>query len=246
MAIDMNLIATLLGQGFTHEQIVAMTIAGEGKKEKKKKKVEEIKEKKTEGMKFVTPFKMSEVVEMYNALESDRDRLYVIISVHTAYRVSDIVKLKFKDIRKNMIVLIEEKTKKQRSVEVHERVKQELLKFKNFKDEDFCFPSRQGNGHITRQTAHNIIVDAAQKIGLITREEEAVDFTGRRTKINSELRYGTHSLRKAFGRYLWETGHDITIIMEHYGHSSPSITRVYLGIDQDDKNKITRLINYGV
>jgi integrase len=244
MAIDMNLIATLLGQGFSHEQIATM-IAGENKElVKPKKKKKEVVEKKRDGMKYVTPFKMKEVVDIYNALESNRDRLYVIISVHTAYRVSDIVQLKFKDVRKQSIVLIEGKTKNKRIVEVHDRIKEELEKFANCDDNDYCFPSRQGNGHITRQTAHNIVVNAAEKIGLISRTEAKNE--RRQGNIDSELRYGTHSLRKAFGRFLWENGYDITIIMEHYGHSTPNITRTYLGIDQEDKNKVTRLINYGV
>ena len=52
-----------------------------------------------------------------------------------------------------------------------------------------------------------------------------------------------HSLRKTFGYHAWKKGTPPAVIMTIYNHSSLDITKRYLSIDQDDKDKVFLEIN---
>lgn len=51
---------------------------------------------------------------------------------------------------------------------------------------------------------------------------------------------GTHSFRKTFGRQLYKDGVNIEIISQLFNHSSERNTRHYLGIEQEDLDKVVR------
>jgi len=74
---------------------------------------------------------------------------------------------------------------------------------------------RQGrNRPITRVRAYDILREAAQHCEL------------------SEI--GTHTLRKTFGYWVYhENEKDIALLQDIFGHSSPYITKKYIGINQE-------------
>ena len=57
--------------------------------------------------------------------------------------------------------------------------------------------------------------------------------------INLKGHFGSHSLRKTWG-YIQrkEFGMPIELIQERYKHSSPAITRLYLGIEREEVEEI--------
>ena len=61
---------------------------------------------------------------------------------------------------------------------------------------------------------------------------EAADAVGYKESLSC------HTLRKTFAYWLYmDTGGDIVMVQEVLGHADPSITRRYIGIDQQKKEK---------
>ena len=145
----------------------------------------------------------------------------LLCGVNTGFRISDILKLKVKDVLnydrtvKSHIEIIEEKTKKHKRCKINSVLADELYRYtKNMEMEDYIFKSRNGkNKPITRVRAYTILNTAAKNIGL----EEV----------------GTHTLRKTFGYWFYKETKDIALLQQLFNHSSPSITLKYIGINQD-------------
>jgi integrase len=146
---------------------------------------------------------------------SDRDVLVFMIGINTGLRVSDIVKLKVKEVRgKDNFLILEGKTKKPRRVNV-EMIKKEISDYTEGMDpERYLFQSQKGHSHITTTQVYRIL-------------EAAADYLGRDD-------VGTHTMRKTFGYHHYKRFKDVAILQEIFNHSAPSITKRYIGIRQDE------------
>ena len=87
----------------------------------------------------------------------------------------------------------------------------------------FLFPHTNKNIPITRTQAFRII-------------KEAADY------YNISGVISCHSLRKTFGYHAWKQGVPPVLLVTVFNHSSFNITKRYLGIEQDDKDKIFKKI----
>lgn len=117
---------------------------------------------------------------------STRDCLMFMIEISSALRISDILKLKVKDVwdgkrPTEFISLNEKETGKAKRFPVTKNLYKAIILFMNkyeYEQEDFLFQSRKGNGEvITRQRVATIL-------------SEAVDYVGIKEPIT------THSMRK--------------------------------------------------
>ena len=156
-----------------------------------------------------------------------RNHLLIVIGVHTALRISDLLRLTWDDVYDfdrncfhKSITITEKKTGKAKTVALNNNILAALrICEKATKRGDFLFASRKGrNRAISRIQAYRIIRAAA----------DALAFA---------YRVSCHSLRKTFGYHLWKSGISSTVIMEIYNHSNYAVTRRYLGVCQDDKNE---------
>ncbi|MDR3295387.1 MAG: tyrosine-type recombinase/integrase [Clostridiales Family XIII bacterium] len=155
-----------------------------------------------------------------------RNHVLVVLAVHTALRVGDLLSLTWDDMydfRKNRvhksIRVTEKKTGKAKSVALHRDAVRAL--------ELFAGSARQGRSlfenprtgkAISRVQAYRVVRAAAEELGM--------------------GRVSCHSLRKTFGYFAWKGGRPLAVIMEIYNHSSLAVTRRYLGVAQDDKDKV--------
>lgn len=175
-------------------------------------------------MNFVQPirdkFKIEEIKT--ELLKSGyRDYLLFVTGINTGLRISDLIKLKVKNVRNlTHIVIKETKTGKAKRFLINSYLKEKFEEYiKNLPDEEYIFKSRQGNNrHITRVQAYRIINNAVRKTGILEN-------------------IGTHTLRKTFGYHHYQMHKDIAILQDIFNHSAPSISLRYIGINDDMRDK---------
>ncbi len=163
---------------------------------------------------------------------SVRNDALICIGLYTGLRVSDILSLRWCDVMdddlkkfKKHIELIESKTGKFKQIAISKPIKTALkakLKTnKNVTPQTYIFVSNRGvNEPISRVHAYRIVKNAV------------------RDCVENSSHISTHSLRKTFGYYAWKQGVQPALLMDLFNHSSYQITKRYLGIDQDEKDKI--------
>lgn len=145
---------------------------------------------------------------------ADRDVFLFLIGINSGLRMSDIVKLKKKDVisSKNPRI-VEQKTGKTRILYLSSL--QELIQdyTKDLKPEDYLFPSTK-SGHLEVNTVYQMF----QKVAALLDRDDI----------------GTHTLRKTFGYHYYKKTKDVATLMEIFGHSSEKITKRYIGINEDE------------
>ena len=175
-------------------------------------------------MKLVQPIRSKEVVsQMGEELKEMNDKYFVMfrIGVTSGLRISDILNLKVKDIKKERIDVVEKKTGKTRTFKLKSKTKELCMDFieaNNLKDNDYIIYSNKKDSEgnikpISRQQAHHVLNLVAKKLGI-----EDV---------------GTHTLRKTYGYHHYMQNKDVVALQKAFNHSAPSTTLAYIGIDQD-------------
>src|SRR5665647_808071 len=145
-----------------------------------------------------------------------KNYMMFVVGINTGLRISDILNLKVVDVRdKTHITLIEQKTKKPKRFRINTNLKNEIDKYiTNMRDDEYLFQSQKGvNKPITRVQAYRILNKAGERVGL------------------GEI--GTHTLRKTFGFHFYQKTKDVALLHKLFNHSAPSVTLLYIGINQD-------------
>ena len=171
----------------------------------------------------------NDFLSLISKMESNKDykfTLLISIGVYTGLRISDLLQLKYSDILYNSILTINErKTNKVRRIKLNDDLKNIVeriyLKQGGDKLNDLIFVNRFGEKPIDRSYVNT-------KLKQI--------FSYYKTKIDGNV--SSHLFRKTLGRKVMEvnkySGESLILLMELFGHSSPSITKRYLGIrDQE-------------
>ena len=169
-------------------------------------------------MKSVEPIrKLSDIEKIKKYLSiNPRDRLLFIFGINTGLRISDILKLKVKDVKnKRHLIVTEQKTNKIKKVLIMNELKLEIKEYiKDKKGDTYLFESAQTRNPISRIQAYRIINNACKK-----------------KHIKGNI--GTHTLRKTFGYHFYQKTKDIALLQNIFNHSSPKVTLRYIGINQD-------------
>jgi len=167
---------------------------------------------------YVQPIRDPELItdiKKYLRETNERNYILFVLGINTGLRISDILKLRVKDVRGTHISMRETKTGKQKRILINPTLKNELKGYIEGKDGDeYLIKSRQGyNKPISREMAYKLLNQAAKVFGL----EEI----------------GTHTMRKTFGYHHYLKYKNIALLMDIFNHSSERITLRYIGVNQD-------------
>lgn len=155
-----------------------------------------------------------------------KDYLLITLGCYFGLRISDLLKIKWKDIQdKNEFILIEQKTKKTRRITINQNVNQAVnfcsneLKSKNkFNEHNYIFANRWG---------------AMLTISYINKRLKFI-FIKYNVRVQNP---SSHTLRKTFGKRIYEADtrseRALVYLSEIFSHSSISTTRKYIGITQE-------------
>ena len=167
-----------------------------------------------------------------------RNALLITLGLNTALRISDILRLKWESVYdferkeyKSHICIVEQKTGKNTQIYINRNVADALQAYKMslkskkkvIQPSDYLFCHSNKNVPISRVQAFRVIKDAAEYYnipGVIS----------------------CHSLRKTFGYHAWKQGVSPVLLVTIFNHSSFYVTKRYLGIEQDDKDKVFKKI----
>lgn len=151
----------------------------------------------------------------------------IIVGINSGLRISDLLLMKHKHLSGDYIELHEKKTGKYRRIKINENIKDAYNIFINkegvINDADtFLFISQKGTVYNVR-SINRIIKDILKPK-------------------SSDLNISTHTLRKTFGRRVFENNSEseksLIYLSDIFNHSSISITRRYLGIRQEEISDI--------
>ena len=156
---------------------------------------------------------------------------YIIFSINTGLRVSDVMSIKHSDLKDlksgDYLNITEQKTKKVRKIQINDKIiesylylSKKLQERSNYKPDDYIFKSQKN------------MVFATVSINRILKTV----FAGYCRNIS------THSLRKSFGRRVYEANmrseHALILLSDIFQHSNTAITRRYLGLRQEEIDNV--------
>ena len=163
----------------------------------------------------------------YLKLRSDRDALLFMFGIYSGLRISDIIKLRVRDVRgRDRIVVKETKTGKDKTIKINHALRKSIAAYvQDKKDYEVLFKSRQGiNKPVSRQQAYNIINSAGKHFGL--------------------EHIGTHTMRKTFGFHIYQKTKNITLVQKLLNHSSPEFTLTYIGMTEKAMEDAVETLDY--
>ena len=148
--------------------------------------------------------------------------LYIITAINTGLRVSDLLTVTFAQLRAGVITLKEKKTGKNRTVKVNANILEALNNLQRKNQSGFVFVSQKG-GVFTVQQINRLLKKAF-------------------IKLLPDNCISSHSLRKTFGRRVYENAnrseHSLQLLSELFNHSTIKMTRIYLGLKQEEFNDV--------
>ena len=167
-----------------------------------------------------------------NDEKSLRDLLILELFYATGIRISELVSIRFRDIRiEEGIIHVVGKGSKERIVMIGSDAKITLRRYQTFLYErqiacnnHYLFPaiyrnSKSGNSHMASRTVFNVVKKYLRKV-------------------SNDEKLSPHSLRHTFATHMLDNGADLMAIKDLLGHSSLSSTQVYTHLQPEKLKKI--------
>jgi len=158
----------------------------------------------------------------------DKYAILFYFGVSSGLRISDILSLKVEDVYgKSKILMREQKTGKIKEFPLNDGLKEMMWDYTRGRDpKDWVFEGRQ-HRQLERSQVYRRINEAAQALGI-------------------DANVGTHTMRKTFGYHHFRQFNNITLLQTIFNHTSPDVTKRYIGITQDEINESYLALNLDV
>jgi len=173
--------------------------------------------------KLPTIFSRSDLIKLFEAADTLRNRILLITAYSAGLRLSELVSLKPEHIESGRKLIRVEKGKgnKDRYTLLSDKLLKELkIYWKRYHPKEYLFyPTGNPHKPLGKNMAYKVFTRAKKKAGLTV---------GR----------GIHSLRHSFATHLLEDGVDLYSIKTFLGHSSIHNTMIYLRLTQNRIKKI--------
>lgn len=163
-------------------------------------------------------------------LEKEKDykfMLLISLGCFLGLRISDIKQLRWVDLYENdNLSISEKKTGKFRKLIINEDLRDIInIAYQNLcvNQEELIFQNRFGKGAISTQYINRKLKEIFNRYSL-------------------RIQASSHTLRKSFGRKVYQnhnqSEHSLVLLMNIFNHSSIQITRLYLGLRQEEINNV--------
>lgn len=163
---------------------------------------------------------------------SERMFLLFEMGIHTGLRISDLVRLRKRNVIGEWIEMEEKKTGKITRIPLNATIREIIQDRCRYMDPDqYLFvstiPARDGHPKpITTRCAYNDVRLIADRFRLGDR-------------------IGCHTLRKTFGYWHYKNNKDLEILRQWFNHATQSVTLRYIGMDDEEKRKSVQGFNPG-
>lgn len=156
-----------------------------------------------------------------------RNHALIIMGAYTALRIVDLLGLRWDEVYDSEqekfyshVRLIEKKTGKRKTIALNPQAITAL---------QLCLPEREGEFIFGNNRKTKRPISRVQAWRIIRATAYAVNAAGQ---------ISCHSLRKTFGYFAWREGVQPVMLMDIFNHTSFEVTRRYLGISQDDRDRV--------
>lgn len=174
--------------------------------------------KRKQAKKLPTIFSRSDLIKLFDAADTLRNRMMLITAYSAGLRVSELVALKPEHIEsgRKLIRVEQGKGNKDRYTLLSDNLLKELKAYwKRYHPKEYLFyPTGNPHKTLTENMAWKIFNKAKKKAGL-------------------KVGRGIHSLRHSFATHLLEDGVDLYSIKTFLGHSSIASAMIYLRLTQN-------------
>ncbi len=152
--------------------------------------------------------------------------LLITIGVFTGLRISDLLQLRFSQFENtDILTILEQKTRKTRRIKINPDLKQIVQRVKGrmvVTDTDqYIFLNKYGTKPIDQSYVNVKLKDILKRYDIVL-EGNASSHLFRKTLGNRVLRLNNYS------------NESVILLMELFGHSSPAITKRYLGLREQE------------
>lgn len=150
---------------------------------------------------------------------------YIILSIYTGLRVSDVKRITWSQILsgKDYLDMVEKKTKKSRRIHMNSFLIDSIKKYyskSGVTNPNLPIVSNREGKSVSTIYLNRVLKRTNYEYGMGVRN------------------MSSHSLRKSFGMHVWKSNgcsdKILTILSEIFNHSKISVTRKYIGIVEED------------